>query len=107
MQTLRPDAPARVFSVDTPYYFHLESQQVVEARYPHSPRRREELELQKGDRVAEIPMYFRKTPNQHDGFLRGKNLRTGRIGFYPVYKTVNVLRIADTPSFDAIDNSEV
>ncbi|XP_042856790.1 alpha-(1,6)-fucosyltransferase-like [Penaeus japonicus] len=106
MQTLHPDASRRVFSVDSPYWFHYQSDHEVEARYPHSPRRPGELELQKGDRVNEIPKYFNKHRNYHDGFLYGVNQRTGKSGLYPVYKTVDVIQLADTPSFDRIDRRE-
>ncbi|XP_042880937.1 alpha-(1,6)-fucosyltransferase-like [Penaeus japonicus] len=106
MQTLHPDASRRVFSVDSPYWFHFQSVHEVEARYPHSPRRPGELELQEGDRVKEILKYYRNHRNYHDGFLAGVNMRTGKTGLYPVYKTVDVIQLADTPSFDRIDRME-
>ncbi|XP_042880827.1 alpha-(1,6)-fucosyltransferase-like [Penaeus japonicus] len=106
MQTLRPDAPARVFSVDSPYWFHYQSVHEVEARYPHSPRIDSELEFRKGDRVREILRYYSNHRNYHDGFLHGVNQRTRKSGLYPVYKTVDVLRLADAPSFDHIDRRE-
>nr|XP_027219138.1 alpha-(1,6)-fucosyltransferase-like [Penaeus vannamei] len=51
MQTLHADATWRVFSVDSPYWFHYQSGHEVEARLPHTPRRSGEITLQKGDRV--------------------------------------------------------
>ncbi|XP_063591496.1 alpha-(1,6)-fucosyltransferase-like [Penaeus indicus] len=103
MQTLHQDASRKVFSVDSPYWFHFQSDHEVEARYPHTPRREEEIELQKGDRVREILRYYSKHRNYHDGFIHGFNQRTRKAGLYPIYKTVDVLRLADTPPFDAID----
>ncbi|XP_047481676.1 alpha-(1,6)-fucosyltransferase-like [Penaeus chinensis] len=86
MQTVRPDAPSRAFSVDSAYWFHFETDNKVQARYPHTPRR--------------------KQPNLQDGFRAGRNLRTASYGLYPVYKTVEILRLADVPSFDHIDEME-
>ncbi|XP_047493051.1 alpha-(1,6)-fucosyltransferase-like [Penaeus chinensis] len=106
MQTLHPDASRKVFSVDAPYWFHFQSKHEVEARYPHTPRREGELELQKGDRVREVLRYYSSHRNFHDGFLHGVNQRTNKGGLYPVYKTVDVLRVADTPPFDAIDKRD-
>lgn len=106
MQTLHPDASRKVFSVDSPYWFHFQSHHVVEARYPHTPRRDGEIELQKGDRVKEVLRHYSNHRNFHDGFLHGVNQRTRKAGLYPIYKTVDVLRLADTPPFDAIDKRD-
>ncbi|ROT69271.1 putative alpha-(1,6)-fucosyltransferase-like isoform X1 [Penaeus vannamei] len=106
MQTLHADASRKVFSVDSPYWFHYQSGHEVEARFPHTPRRDSEIELQKGDRVKEVLRHYSNNPNLHDGFIHGVNQRTRKAGLYPIYKTVDVLRLADTPPFDAIDRRD-
>ncbi|XP_047493483.1 alpha-(1,6)-fucosyltransferase-like [Penaeus chinensis] len=103
MQTLHPDASRKVFSVDSPYWFHFQSDHVVEARYPHAPRRNNEIRLKEGDRVKEVLKHYSNHRNYHDGFIHGVNQRTKEAGLYPLYKTVDVLQLADTPSFDRID----
>ncbi|XP_037785814.1 alpha-(1,6)-fucosyltransferase-like [Penaeus monodon] len=106
MQTLHSDASWKMFSMDLHYCFHFESAHEVQARYPHTPRRDIEIELQKGDRVMKSPRHYNKHRNYHDGFSHGMNLRTGKAGLYPIYKTVDVLLLADTPPFDQIDKRE-
>nr|XP_027211635.1 alpha-(1,6)-fucosyltransferase-like [Penaeus vannamei] len=106
LQTLRPDAPRRIFSVDSSYWFHYEVGNVVRARYPHTPRRPSELEFQKGDRLTVIFKYYRKNINHQDGFLYGQNQDTGQFGLYPIYKTVEITRNADIPSFEHIDKKK-
>ncbi|XP_037786383.1 alpha-(1,6)-fucosyltransferase-like, partial [Penaeus monodon] len=103
MLTLHPDADRKVFSVDSLYLFHNQNARVVAARYPHTPRRAGELQLQDGDFVKITLKYLREIRNLHNGFQDGRNLRTKAYGLYPVYKTVEALQVADTPSFDLID----
>ncbi|ROT71727.1 hypothetical protein C7M84_009938 [Penaeus vannamei] len=95
----------RVSSVDRDYYFHYEVGNVVKARFPHKPRRPGELEMQEGDEVNrnDLPTHFRKHPSKDNGFLWGRNTRTKKFGYYPVYKTVEVLKRANIQSFEDID----
>nr|XP_027219387.1 alpha-(1,6)-fucosyltransferase-like [Penaeus vannamei] len=105
MQSLHADASTRVSSVDRDYYFHYEVGNVVKARFPHKPRRPGELEMQEGDEVNrnDLPTHFRKHPSKDNGFLWGRNTRTKKFGYYPVYKTVEVLKRANIQSFEDID----
>ncbi|XP_063614217.1 alpha-(1,6)-fucosyltransferase-like, partial [Penaeus indicus] len=106
MQTLHSDASRKLFSMDLHYCYHSQSPHEVEARYPHSPRRGSEIELRKGDRVMKSQSHYNKHRNYHDGFSHGVNQRTRKAGLYPIYKTVDVLLLADTPPFDQIDKRE-
>ncbi|XP_042891882.1 alpha-(1,6)-fucosyltransferase-like [Penaeus japonicus] len=105
MQALHPDASDRASSVDREYFFHYEGGDVAEARFPHKPRRPLEMELRKGDLVdrRDIPSNFVKHPSKRDGFQWGRNTRTKRRGFYPVFKTIEKMRVADVKSFEHID----
>ncbi|XP_063591414.1 alpha-(1,6)-fucosyltransferase-like [Penaeus indicus] len=105
MQTLHVDASTRVSSVDRDYYFHYEVGNVVKARFTHKPTRTGELEMQEGDLVdrIDIPIDFSKHPSKNNGFQWGTNTRTKKSGYYPVYKTVEILEKADVQSFENID----
>ncbi|ROT63707.1 Alpha-(1,6)-fucosyltransferase [Penaeus vannamei] len=135
MQTLHSDATRKLVSLDLPFCIHGQTAQEVEARFPHTPRSTvtantegafpfhpekaltltfsflsslsgREIALQKGDRVVRSVHYYSRHRNYHDGFWHGTNLRTGKSGFYPIYKTFEVQSLADTPSFDWIDRRE-
>ncbi|ROT63705.1 hypothetical protein C7M84_018385 [Penaeus vannamei] len=158
MQTLHSDATRKLVSLDLPFCIHGQTAQEVEARFPHTPRRRckntsstclhlpthtslplkkntvtantegafpfhpekaltltssflsslsgREIALQKGDRVVRSVHYYSRHRNYHDGFWHGTNLRTGKSGFYPIYKTFEVHSLADTLPFDWIDRRE-
>lgn len=106
MQTLHSDATRKLVSLDLPFCIHGQSAQEVEARFPHTPRSGREIALQKGDRVVRSVHYYSRHRNYHDGFWHGTNLRTGKSGFYPIYKTVEVQSLADTLPFDWIDRRE-
>ncbi|ROT63709.1 hypothetical protein C7M84_018389 [Penaeus vannamei] len=106
MQTLHSDATRKLVSLDLPFCIHSQSAHEVEARFPHTPRSGREIALQKGDRVVRSVYYYSKHRNSLDGFWHGTNRRTRKTGFYPIYKTVEVQSLADTPSFDWIDRSE-
>lgn len=60
--------------------------------------RPEELEMQEGDLVEH--------PSKNNGFLWGKNTHTNKSGYYPAYKTVEVLKKADVLSFEHIDRKK-
>nr|XP_027206809.1 alpha-(1,6)-fucosyltransferase-like [Penaeus vannamei] len=107
MQSLHADASTRVSSVDRDYYFHFEVDHVAKARFPHKPRRPEELEMQEGDLVEGSNRgHFSEHPSKNNGFLWGKNTRTNKSGYYPAYKTVEVLKKADVLSFEHIDRKK-
>lgn len=105
MQTLHVDASTRVSSVDKDYFFHYEVGNVVKARFSHKPRRTGELEMREGDLVDrnDIPSHFYKHPSKNNGFQWGRNTRTKKSGYYPVYKTIEILEKANVQSFEHID----
>ncbi|XP_042857379.1 alpha-(1,6)-fucosyltransferase-like [Penaeus japonicus] len=107
MQSLHPDASRRVFSVDSTHWFHLQTRHWVRARYAHSSGRRTgELRFKKGDVIKVIPQYYKQHYNHFDGFVFGMNKNRTNYGLFPMYKTVDDLQVADTPSFDHIDRRE-
>ncbi|XP_042858151.1 alpha-(1,6)-fucosyltransferase-like [Penaeus japonicus] len=100
MQTIHPDASARLWSVDKEYVMHYVVGNVVKARFPHTPRGPREMEMRKGDLVGH---QFDRNQHKNDGFQLGTNLRSKKRGFYPAYKTLEKLTVADVQSFEHID----
>ncbi|XP_041079979.1 E3 ubiquitin-protein ligase SH3RF2 isoform X2 [Polyodon spathula] len=64
---------------------------VCAALYPYTPRRVEELGLQKGEMVGVYGKY-------QEGWLRGLSLRTGKVGILPGNYVTPVLRTSATVS---------
>ncbi|MGH0138212.1 UNVERIFIED_CONTAM: hypothetical protein FKN15_065670 [Acipenser sinensis] len=64
---------------------------VCAALYPYTPRRAEELGLQKGEMVGVYGKY-------QEGWLRGLSLRTGKVGILPGNYVTPVLRTSATVS---------
>ena len=58
----------------------------------HVPKNREEIELKVGDIVG-------VAGNHWNGFNKGRNHRTGRVGLYPQYKTREKFKIVDFPTY--------
>ncbi len=93
MQNYHPDASDRFKSLDDIWYFGGQDEHQQEATMEHESRRPGELELKVGDVVG-------VAGNHWNGFNKGKNRRTGRVGLYPEYKTKEVVRaVADFPSY--------
>ncbi|XP_047493289.1 alpha-(1,6)-fucosyltransferase-like isoform X2 [Penaeus chinensis] len=107
MQSIHPDASTRAWSVDSPLLFDFYSFHYVRARFNHTPRRSDEIELQEGDIIQTWPFYFSNHLNLKDGFLYGTNNRTQKAGLYPAYKTIDALNMADIQSFERIDKMNV
>lgn len=90
MQTMHPDAADRFNSLDDIFYYGGQSEHTQEVIYPHSRAHSGELDLQPGDVIG-------VAGNHWDGFNKGRNHRTNRIGLYPEYKTKEKLKIVKFP----------
>ena len=64
-----------------------------EVIYPHSRRNSKELDLEVGDVIG-------VAGNHWDGFNKGRNHRTNRVGLYPMYKTREKLKVVKYPNYD-------
>jgi len=92
MQSRVPDASDRFKSLDDIFYFGGQSEHLQEAIYPHTRRNSKELDLEVGDVVG-------VAGNHWDGFNKGRNHRTNRVGLYPEYKTKEKLRVVKFPEY--------
>ncbi len=61
----------------------------------HQPSNKHELELKEGDVIG-------VAGNHWDGFNKGRNHRTNRVGLYPEYKTKEKIKIVDFPTYPEV-----
>ena len=92
MQTLHPDATHNFKSLDDVYYFGGQSghQQIVIAE--HIATSDEEMDLHLGDVIS-------IAGNHWNGFSKGRNLRSGKVGIYPSYKVKEHVDIVAYPTY--------
>ncbi|XP_065344021.1 alpha-(1,6)-fucosyltransferase isoform X2 [Cloeon dipterum] len=93
MQNLHPDAADRYRSLDDIYYYGGQGSHNREAIMEHKATRQEEIDLQIGDIVG-------VAGNHWDGYSKGKNTRTGRVGLYPSFKVIERPELADFPTYE-------
>lgn len=87
MQARFPDGSWRFRSLDDVYYFGGGNGHQVVALYDHIPKSdTEEIEMKAGDIIG-------LAGNHWNGFSKGKNMRTQKIGLFPSYKVKNVLQV--------------
>ena len=92
MQSLHPDASDRIHSLDDVYWMggmYDHEQNVI---YPHQGNENE-LTLEVGDVI-------RLAGNHWDGYSKGMNLRTNKVGLFPSYKVVEKYRLIDYPTYE-------
>ncbi|MPC32940.1 Alpha-(1,6)-fucosyltransferase [Portunus trituberculatus] len=92
MQTFHPDASSYFRSLDDVYYYGGQNAHNQRVRFPHTPRRSDELSLVPGDIVG-------IAGNHWDGYSKGMNRRTRQNGLYPSYKVEEVVDVADFPIY--------
>ncbi|KAG7177849.1 Alpha-(1 6)-fucosyltransferase-like 4 [Homarus americanus] len=97
MQGIHPDASSYFKSLDDIYYYGGQNAHNQRARFPHSPKRSDEMTLKVGDIVG-------IAGNHWDGYSKGVNRRTRQNGLYPSYKMEEAISIADFPSYAAVDD---
>ncbi|XP_065183891.1 alpha-(1,6)-fucosyltransferase-like [Sycon ciliatum] len=87
MQPLHIDAGDKFRSLDDIYYFGGQRGHDQRAIYPHKGRNGQ-LDIEVGD-------LFGIAGNHWDGYSKGTNRRTGRLGMYPAYKVEEVQQTYD------------
>jgi glycoprotein 6-alpha-L-fucosyltransferase len=97
MQGLHPDASSRFKSLDDVYYFGGQHGHDQVALQSHKARSMEELDMLPGDKIG-------IAGNHWDGYSKGKNHRTGKIGLYPSFKVAEDIRTAVFPKYPEADN---
>jgi len=97
MQSRVPDAAHLFKSLDDIFYFGGQSEHQQVAIYPHKRRNSAELDLEVGDVIG-------VAGNHWDGFNKGRNHRTNRIGLFPEYKTKERLKVVNFPEYKSLNN---
>lgn len=86
MQSRFPDASWRFRSLDDIYYFGGQQAHKFKAILDHTAKKgTDEIDITVGD-LIDI------AGNHWNGFSKGRNLRTNRVGLFPSYKVVDVHR---------------
>lgn len=99
MQQYHADASSYFTSVDSIHFLqgHDSEQMALEA---HTPRTKKEMELRVGDKISVTPKEYY---NFHNGYSKGKNKRSSRVGLYPLYKVEDAVRIVKMPIYPDAD----
>ncbi len=101
MQQYHVDASGYFKSLDDIYYFsgsqHRHLQVALEAHVSHSS---EEIELLVGDHIG-------ITGNHWNGFSKGTNKRSSRIGLYPSYKVEDEVRMVKMPTYPEAERDKL
>ncbi len=84
MQVRFPDASWRFRSLDDVYYFGGGNGHRVVAIRDHDPFSSFEIELKKGDIIG-------LAGNHWNGFSKGTNTRTNKVGLFPSYKVKDIV----------------
>ncbi|XP_042870040.1 alpha-(1,6)-fucosyltransferase-like isoform X1 [Penaeus japonicus] len=98
MQTLHPDASSFYRSLDDIYYYGGQNSHNQRARFPHTPRKSDEMILKVGDVVG-------IAGNHWNGYSKGVSRRTRQNALYPSYKMEEIVDIADFPSYAESDKN--
>ena len=96
MQYLKVDASDNFKSLDDIWYFGGQDEHQQVAVMEHKPGTRDEIELKVGDVVG-------VAGNHWNGFNKGRNHRTNRIGLYPQYKTREKVKLVDFPTYAHVE----
>jgi len=96
MQQNHVDASDRFKSLDDIWYYGGQDEHQQEAVIQHS------VEGRPGEVSLEIGDVLGVAGNHWDGFNKGRNHRTNRVGLYPEYKTKEKLRIVNFPKYEGV-----
>jgi len=95
MQQNHVDASDRFKSLDDIWYYGGQDEHQQEAVYSHHQSQNGEIELEVGDVLG-------VAGNHWDGFNKGRNHRTNRVGLYPEFKTKEKLRVVQFPTYEKV-----
>merc|ERR1712240_1003263 len=95
MQQYHSDASNRFKSLDDIWYYGGQDEHQQEAVLNHHAIHHGEIEVEIGDVLG-------VAGNHWDGFNKGRNHRTNRVGLYPEFKTREKLRIVNFPKYPSV-----
>lgn len=92
MQNLHPDASDLFHSLDDIYYYGGQTGHEQKAVFPHEGRM-DEISFDVGDMIG-------IAGNHWDGYSKGTNKRTRRVGLYPSYKVEEIFKLVKYPTYN-------
>ncbi|XP_064621833.1 alpha-(1,6)-fucosyltransferase-like isoform X2 [Lineus longissimus] len=99
MQTYHPDAHDWFRSLDDIFYYGGQNGHDQRVIYPHQPKVFGELELKLGDLIG-------IAGNHWDGYSKGTNKRTGKVGLFPSFKVEDRVESVKMATFPELDEEE-
>ena len=99
MQTYHADAATWFRSLDDIYYFGGQNGHNQIVIYSHTAQRPGEIDLKVGDRIG-------VAGNHWDGYSKGTNQRSGKVGLYPSYKVQDRVETAKAPLYELTEKPE-
>jgi len=96
MQQHHVDASDRFKSLDDIWYYGGQDEHQQEAVLRH------EVEGRSGEISLEVGDVLGVAGNHWNGFNKGRNHRTNRVGLYPEYKTKEKLRVVNFPKYPSV-----
>jgi len=95
MQQNHVDASNRFKSLDDIWYYGGQDEHQQEAVLSHLQGQHGQIEMDVGDVLG-------VAGNHWDGFNKGRNHRTNRVGLYPEFKTKEKLRVVQFPTYEKV-----
>ena len=101
MQTRRPDASFDVQSLDDVYYYGGQRDHRMKALFEHKPDpKKNEIELRVGDIIV-------LAGNHWDGYSKGRNTRTNKMGLYPSWKVEDIIEEVKYPTYPRANETNI
>jgi len=97
MQQGQVDASSKFRSLDDIWYYGGQEEHQQEAVLRHQPS-----SASSGEMSLEVGDVLGVAGNHWDGFNKGRNHRTNRIGLYPQFKAKEKLRVVDFPKYEQV-----
>ncbi|XP_018333906.2 alpha-(1,6)-fucosyltransferase-like [Agrilus planipennis] len=96
MQTKYPDASARFRSLDNIFYYGGQDSYYHVTVVPHKAEDPNEIDLKVGDLVDVSQNYW-------NGYSKGRNMRTLKLGLFPSFKIKNSIKSVTFPTYSEIN----
>lgn len=97
MQANSPtDASEKIQSLDDVYYFGGQSVNDVQAVYPYTAKKDDEISMKPGDRL-------KISGNHWDGYSKATSRKTNQVGMFPSYLVEKYVHVVDFPDYSDFD----
>uniref|UniRef100_A0A1B6CPN6 Alpha-(1,6)-fucosyltransferase n=1 Tax=Clastoptera arizonana TaxID=38151 RepID=A0A1B6CPN6_9HEMI len=95
MQALHPDAADKFRSLDDIYYYGGQNIHRRVAILPHRASSADQMDLDIGDTIG-------VAGNHWDGYSKGRNLKSNKIGLYPSFKVEDLVETVEFPTYTEV-----